>query len=102
MQKQTILAFLKEIKPQLKDRGIDKIALFGSFARNENNVYSDIDIAIQKEPNYLRSRSAYDYFDEIKNIQQMLRKKLHRNSDIFDLDSNSSMLKTIQKDLIYV
>jgi hypothetical protein len=100
--KLSIVAYLQEIKSELFHDGISKIALFGSFARDEANVYSDIDIAIQKEKNYLDTRTAYEYFDEISKIKQMIRKKFHRNSDIFDLDSNSSMKQSILKDLIYV
>lgn len=100
--KLSIINFLKEIKPQLHNAGILKLGLFGSFARNENGVYSDIDIAIQKESQYLQTRTAYEYFEEVSNIKSLIRKKFHRNSDIFDLDSNSSMKDSILQDLIYV
>ena len=100
--KPSILSYLKEIKSELNRDGISKIALFGSFARNEQSVYSDIDIAIQKENNYLSSRTAYDYFEEVSKIKNLIKKKFHRNSDVFDLDSHSSLQKTIAKDLIYV
>ena len=100
--KLSIVSYLQEIKSELLHDGISKIALFGSFARDEASVYSDIDIAIQKEKNYLQTRTAYDYFDEVSKIKTMIRNKFHRNSDIFDLDSNSSMKSSILKDLIYV
>jgi len=100
--KLNILEYLKEIKSELESDGISKIALFGSFSRNEQNSYSDIDIAIQKESNYLSHRNAYDYFDEINKIKTLIRKKFRRNSDVFDLESNSSMKSSILKDIIYV
>ena len=100
--KVSIINYLQEIKSQLQSNGISKIALFGSFSRNEANVYSDIDIAIEKESDYLLHRSAYDYFNEVAHIKTLLRKKFHRNSDIFDLDSDSSMKESILKELIYV
>ena len=100
--KLSIVNYLQEIKGDLLIDGISKIALFGSFARDEATVYSDIDIAIEKEKNYLSTRSAYDYFNEVSKIKNLIRKKFHRNSDIFDLDSNSSMKNSIIKDLIYV
>jgi len=100
--KLNILEYLKEIKSELQSDGISKIALFGSFSRNEENSYSDIDIAIEKEINYLNNRSAYDYLTEINKIKTLIRKKFHRNSDVFDLASNSAMKNTILKDIIYV
>jgi predicted nucleotidyltransferase len=100
--KEKILHCLAELKPTLKPYGIEELALFGSFATNEQNVYSDIDIAIKKEKDFLKNHSPYDYFELMNNIKVMIRKKLHRNSDIFDLDSNSSFKDSIKKELIYV
>jgi predicted nucleotidyltransferase len=100
--KEQIIIFLSEIKQSLLMDGISQIALFGSFARGENNVYSDIDIAIKKEKDYLKNKTAYDYFNQVANIKKLIRDKFHRDSDIFDLDSDSSMKNSITKDLIYV
>ena len=100
--KQEIIIFLTDIKEQLLDAGISSIALFGSYARDEAGVYSDIDIAIKKEKNYLQTRSAYEYFEIVAYIKQLLLEKFHKNSDIFDLDSHSSMKSNIMQDLIYV
>ncbi|MEA1919288.1 MAG: nucleotidyltransferase domain-containing protein [Campylobacterota bacterium] len=100
--KTEIITFLKEIKSELAQEGITTLALFGSFARDEASVYSDIDIAIQKDKNYLSTRSAYEYFDVVAKVKSLIEKKFHRNSDVFDLDSSSSMRETILKDIIYV
>jgi len=100
--KSSILQYLSEIKAELLEDGIFELGLFGSFSRDEANVYSDIDIAIKKENNYLEKRTAYEYFQEIQKIKTLVRQKFHRNIDIFDLDSDSSMKNTIVKELIYV
>lgn len=101
-KKDNIIAYLLEIKSMLSDNGISKVGLFGSFARDEQSVYSDIDIAIKKDDNYLQSRSAYEYFEQIAFIKKLIREKFHRNSDVFDLDSDSSMKASVLKDIIYV
>lgn len=36
----------------------EKIVLFGSYARGNNNIYSDIDLIIITEHNYLKQESA--------------------------------------------
>ena len=102
VDKSNIIIFLNEIKTELSEDGIVKLGLFGSYARDEESVYSDIDIAIKKENGYLNNRTAYDYFDEVSKIKNLINKKFHRNIDIFDLDSNSTMRDEIMKDLIYV
>ena len=100
--KETILRYLKEIKPELEAYGIEKVALFGSFATGQQNVYSDIDIAIKKKSDFLQHHAAYDYFNIVSKIKTKILVALHRNSDVFDLDSNSSFADTIKKEMIYV
>ena len=100
--KETILKYLKELKPELESFGIEKIALFGSFATGKQNVYSDIDIAIKKKQDFLKNYSAYEYFNIVSMIKDKIRKSLHRNSDIFDLDSDSQFTEKIEKEMIYV
>ena len=97
-----ILHYLKELKPELEKYGIEQIALFGSFATNQQNVYSDIDVAIKKKSDFLKDHTAYDYFNIVSKIKANILKTLHRNSDVFDLDSDSSFADTIKKELIYV
>jgi len=100
--KETILHYLKEIKPELEAYGIEKVALFGSFATEKQNIYSDIDIAIQKKNDFMKYHSAYDYFDIVSKIKTKILLALHRNSDIFDLDSDSDFKNSIAKEMIYV
>ncbi len=100
--KETILRYLKELKPELEEYGIEKVALFGSFATGQQNVYSDIDIAIKKKSNFMQNHAAYDYFNIVSKIKIKILLALHRNSDIFDLDSNSAFADSIKKEMIYV
>lgn len=100
--KDNILKYLKELKNELSEDGIVDIALFGSFARDEQTVYSDIDIAIIKEKNFLKTKSSYNYFDTIGKIKSKIKNKFHRNIDVFDLDSSSTLKQSIEKELLYV
>ena len=102
MTQEKILSFLKELKLELEEDGIEKIALFGSFSTHKENVYSDIDIAIKKKNNFLEEHTAYEYLDLISKIKYRVMKALHLPSDVFDLDSQSSFRKQIEKELIYV
>jgi predicted nucleotidyltransferase len=102
LTKGDILNYLKEIRYELAKDGIDKIALFGSFAKDEVDIYSDIDIAIKLRSDYLENRSSWDYFDLIGKIKGLVSKKFHVSCDIFDLDSDSPLKEGIVKELIYV
>ena len=50
MDKQEILAKLRENETALRARGVTRVALFGSRARGENHPGSDINIMIEISP----------------------------------------------------
>ena len=100
MKKDEIILFLKEIKPEFEKRGITKIALFGSFAKDEVNIYSDI--AIKKDRKKVTTPSVYEYFNIINDLKRVVKKRFKRRVDILDLDSNSPFIKDIEKELIYI
>ena len=49
VNKSNILDYLSFLKTELSSKGIEQIALFGSYAKDSQNDYSDIDIAIKKD-----------------------------------------------------
>ena len=100
MDKKTILDTLAIHKSEIERLGFNKIGLFGSYAKETQTSYSDIDIAIAKKS--ASFESAYDYFDKRQELQELLRRKLHRKIDIFDLDSKSDIKHYIEKEIIYV
>lgn len=55
LDRETILAQLRVVKPILAAQyTVSKIGIFGSVARNEATVESDIDVVVQMEPNILK------------------------------------------------
>lgn len=92
-----VLTFLTTIKPQLQENGIEQVGLFGSYARNNTTLTSDIDIAIKLDKN-----DVWNYFNEINKIKGMVYNKFQIKSDIFDLDSSSVFKDKILKEILYV
>jgi predicted nucleotidyltransferase len=102
MQKETILNYLALIKSDLRKKGIEKIGLFGSFARGEADPFSDIDIAIQLQKEYLKENDVWEYFNLIENIKKELLEKFSRRVDVYDLDNAGIIRDIISGDIIYV
>ena len=95
MTKEYILNFLKTNKQLLNEKySVTKIGLFGSYARGEENINSDIDLAIisTKKDFFLR-----------EDLREFLESKFNLKVDIGYIDSFREYYKEkIEKDLIYV
>ena len=102
LSKADILNYISTIKPIFLKKGIKIVGLFGSFAKEDDNIYSDIDIAIQKNKNNFKDGNVYEYFETINELKSSMKKNLGRNVDILDVDSASPFVETIKKELIYV
>ena len=96
MTQSELLMKLANVKHELKQQfGIEEIALFGSYARDEAREESDVDIVILKS-------SKKNFFLRMKAID-FLKEYLQRDVDMGYFDSMKTFIKNrIQKDLIIV
>ncbi len=96
MKRDEVLAYLANHKDEFsKKYQISQVALFGSFARNENHENSDIDIAIDTRLS--------DYF-LLYDFKESLEKAFDTKVDIVRLRDkmNPTLKKRILKEGIYV
>lgn len=54
VSQENILNYLKKIKPELRKHGIGKLGLFGSYAKNKADIFSDIDITIECDDDFVQ------------------------------------------------
>ena len=96
MTKNEIISYLKTNKNEFaKKYQITKLALFGSYSRDENRDDSDIDIAIEtKLSDYFL---LYDFKDELESF-------FHTKVDVIRVREkmNEHLRQRILKDGIYV
>jgi predicted nucleotidyltransferase len=96
MKKEDIIEKLKEIKPKLVEDGIEKIAIFGSYAKDTNNESSDIDILYQADSKGLN-------YSQILRLEDTLNNIFNKDIDLVDINYLNPLIKrNIEKDLIYV
>ena len=94
IDKTNILNYLKEHYSEFINKyNVEKIGLFGSYARDEATENSDIDIFVKMKPSL---------FDMVA-IKEQIENDLNRKVDIIREHKNIKpiFLKMIQKDLIY-
>ncbi len=102
MKKDEILKYLKTFKESSQNKFFTEIGLFGSYAKNQADIFSDIDVAVKVDKSYLNQHDVWDYFDAINEIKMNLLKRFNLQSDVFDLDSSTTLVEKIKKDIIYV
>ncbi len=69
MDKQAIIARLRENEATLKARGVSHAALFGSRARGEDQADSDIDIFVEIAPDF--PMDVFQYVGVVQAIEDM-------------------------------
>ncbi|QMW02754.1 nucleotidyltransferase family protein [Spirosoma foliorum] len=93
-----ILETLRANRERLRTEfGIDRIGLYGSFARNEQTEKSDIDLVYE-----LTSGFKLQYTEKDR-LYRILRRKLHRKMDLVDSQLMNPIIRYyMRKDVIYV
>jgi len=93
--KDEILDILKEHKSYIeKEFEVDKIGLFGSYAKEKQTQNSDIDIYVE-----FRHKT----FDNLAGLWNYLEALYHKKVDLFHKHKNNNkvIISNIQKDVIY-
>jgi len=98
--KDEILKYLQAIYPRLKSDGIEKIGLFGSFAKDSSDIFSDVDIVIKSGDIFLQKHKGMDAFLYLEGLREELSKKFGRRVDI--CDESGLKDKRVVKEAIYV
>jgi predicted nucleotidyltransferase len=93
--KEKILKSLAEDKPQLqKQFKVSKLALFGSYARGEQNPDSDVDILVDVDPSIGL---------EFVTLAERIEKLLGTSVDLVSMRAVApKAMKFIEPELIYV
>ena len=93
-----ILTFLRNNKELFAEKySLEKIGIFGSFARNEQTENSDIDLLVEYKKN---TEKLYDIED---NFRIMIKEKFNKKVDICSIKWIKPIFKSlILKDAIYV
>jgi predicted nucleotidyltransferase len=97
MHRNDIVKILKTHEPELRQMGVDHIALFGSWARQEERPESDIDILID-----LNTKKPIDLF-AYATLKDHITSYFDRSVDVVDRAALKKRLQgVVDKEAIYV
>lgn len=86
---ENVIRILTKLKPVLEERfGVIKIGFFGSFARNEPDDKSDVDILV-----VLRNPLGWEFFDLLELLERHLQKPV-------DLTTEAGLKKQLKEQIM--
>src|SRR5262245_29864014 len=89
MNRDAVLSVIREHETELRELGVVSLSLFGSTARNEAGINSDIDIAVR----LAESRSGFATFGRLDRIRQRLAELLAARVDVIPEPTEPSVIK---------
>ncbi|MBI3734246.1 MAG: nucleotidyltransferase family protein, partial [Chloroflexi bacterium] len=84
--KEDLIALLEERRGEIKSFGVKRLGLFGSFARGEQRMDSDIDLLVEFE-------SAQKTYDNFIHLSFFLEDLLQRPVEIVTAESLSPYIR---------
>jgi predicted nucleotidyltransferase len=99
MDRDAIIAKLNEHRAELRQLGVVSASLFGSTARGDDTLASDIDIAVKLDP--ARTPRGLSYIGYVDAIQERLEVLLEKEVDVVPEPAKKQRLQDqIDKDRI--
>ncbi len=84
IDKDEVVAYLKLLKPELEEKGIDRIGLFGSVANGKADMLSDIDVMVRTTPKFAQRFKGVEGFLYLENLKETISRHFGRKVDICD------------------
>jgi predicted nucleotidyltransferase len=95
MERERVLMILRSSLPTLKALGVQSVAVFGSTARDEGSVESDVDVLIE-----FSERATFDKYMEVKFL---LEESLGKPVDLVTRGALKPMMRPkVEQEAIYV
>jgi len=105
LTRETVINVVKNLAKEESQDGLEIVGIFGSYARNTPNEFSDVDIAY-KIDHSLFSQKYKDGFSKllkIEEIKELLQERLHHKVDLVSLNgSNEKLQANMLKEMVYV
>lgn len=100
---QKILSKIKILKQKYEKEGFIIIGVFGSYARGESSVDSDIDILYEIKDEFYKKYPGFKFYPVLERIEDEMQKELRHRVDLANIKAlNEVGNKYILPELVYV
>ena len=82
MNRELVIATLRSHEPELKAAGVLSASVFGSTARGDAGVDSDVDVAVRLGEEF--SSGGFDYFGRLEELERQLSRMLGCKVDVVE------------------
>lgn len=86
-----VLQTLKALEPELRAEGVRHVSVFGSVARGEDTLASDVDLALDLAPG--AAPTGFQFVAYVDRLKHRLATALSRNVDIVILPARRPELR---------
>ncbi len=103
MNKETIIKDIRKLNHKYEEQGFKIVSLFGSYARDSYDIYSDIDLTYKINHDKFFKDDAFAKLEKIEEIKEELEHLFHKKVDLIPANTTNYLLQdTLQKEQAYV
>ena len=103
MTRENVLACLHNFNQKYQESGFRLVGLFGSYARGDEDIFSDIDITYAIDHEKFYKDDGFAKLRKIADFKQELETQLNRKVDLIPLKGISKFLqKNLEKEQIAI
>ena len=93
LKQKEILDYLHRYNATKIPHGIQLVSLFGSYARNSQDQYSDVDITYKIDHNTFYKDNAFKKLIALEEIKKELESTLHHKVDLIPANTRNKFLQ---------
>jgi len=93
LNKENIINYLHQYNDLHKSDGFRFISLFGSYARDENTNFSDIDLTYRIDHEKFFKDNAFEKLEAINKIKEDLEKQFHKQVDLIPQNTKNKLIQ---------
>ena len=97
MNKETIIRDIKKLNRKYEEDGFIIVSLFGSYARDTYDIYSDIDLTYKIDHNKFFKDDAFAKLAKIEEIKKELEHMFHKKIDLIPANTTNYLLQETLK-----